>query len=163
MELEYKTTPAEYMKFNGKATWKRHLKVSLIGAAAFLAIMLVVLRDYLYFAFIIVLGVAIVYFGLIFLLLRIKIRILVRKSIKKFGIDYFNFSKKIILQDDALEIKSSIRDLRIPYCGVQIVSEDHEFISIKFKAGDMVYIPIRGILNPEITEDFLSTLKSRLI
>lgn len=163
MELEYKTTPAEYMKFNAKMTLKRHLKVSLMGAVVFLVIMLFVVRDYLYFAFLIVLGVAIAYFGLIFLLLRLKLKILVRKSIKKFGIDYFNFSKKIILQDGAVEIKSSIRDLKIPYSGIEKVIEDNEFISIKFKAGDMVYIPIRGILNPEITENFISALKLKLI
>ncbi len=165
MELKCKITSTEVTKYIRKTTTKKTLKTSLIGAALFFPVLLYILHDYPFTAnwyFIISLFViSTAYFGLLYFLLRVKQLYYIKMNIKKLGKSYFNTEKSIILDDEGLELKSAIRNTKIPYCEIQSVFESNEFITIQFKAGDRIYIPIVNIINPEVKDTFLSSLQSK--
>lgn len=164
MELRYMTTPEEYSKFIKRFNIKRFLKLSAIGAAVFLLIMLVISghKHYSPKGYAVQLGIDIIYFGIIFLALRIKNHYAIQKSIKKIGLSTFNHPKIMTLGEKGLEVKSISREIKVPYNEIQSFSNDNEFITIKFKATDMVYIPIGGIQNPENKDAFFLELSKRI-
>jgi hypothetical protein len=167
MELKCKITADEVSKYMKKSTTKKFIKISLIGTAVFFPLLLYILYDFhfieiwrLIFA---VISISILYFGLLYFLLRAKQLYHMKKNIKKLGEAYFNSEKTIILDDEGLELRSILRTTKIPYSGIQLISDTDEIITIKFKAGDLIYIPIAAIQNPDIKDSFISLIKFKTV
>jgi hypothetical protein len=86
----------------------------------------------------------------------------INKNIRKAGAAFFETDKSAELHENALELKSILREIKTPYNGIQAVTEDKDFIFIEFKFGDMVYIPIQNIYNIEDKDAFISALKEKI-
>ncbi len=164
MELRYKTTSEEYIRFVRRYRVKRILKVSAAAAAIFLAVMffLATYYHYPFKGYAIIFGIDVAYFGVLVLLLRSKDSYLVKRQIKKIGCAAFDSPKTLILGEEELELKSSVRELKVPYSGIQLPEEGKDYITIKFKAGDMIYIPVNCIQNPENSDAFFTELKQKI-
>lgn len=163
MEFTYTTTPSQYAKFIKKTTTRKHLKLSLIGAAIFSVIMIYCFHNYSPINYLIVLGISIAYFGIIFLLLRIKLSLSIKKIIKKTGKPYFDSEKTIMLNEEGIEVKSIRSDSKIPYTEIENIAEDSEFITIRFKTGNIIFIPQSGIKDMTDKSELISLIKSKII
>lgn len=164
MELKYITTPEQYKKYVKDFTRKRFIRISLLGTVVILAFSLIVAitSDSGWITYPVLFVLAIFYFALLFFTLRFRQARALKKNIQTFGEGYFDHPKTITLNNEKLEIESFNRSIAVPYRGIEKVSEDPSGISIKFKAGDMVYIPKEGILNPENTQEFIASLNSKI-
>lgn len=164
MELKYITTPEQYKKYARDLTTHKYVELSLLGTAVISALELTVVKtsDFGWIAYPVLFVLAILYFALLFFTLRSKQDKAIKKTIQTCGEGYFDHPKTITLADERLELESVNRSIAVPYRGIEKITEDPSSIFIKFKAGDLVYIPKIGILNPENTQEFIASLNARL-
>ncbi|TQI68193.1 YcxB family protein [Clostridium sp. KNHs216] len=167
MELRYSSTADDYRRFAKKKVKPRKIKVTLIITAVIFVTFLLVnilgrFPSETAGTVLLKLFLSVLYGGIFLLILNIKVSHDIKKNINKLGQPFFDSEKSITLNKDGLAIKSKIRESKIPYDAIKQFQTDTEFIVIAFKAGDMVYIPITGIKNREIIDDFVSLLKSKI-
>jgi hypothetical protein len=164
MDLIYMVTTDDYKKFVQKAAKSRIRKKSLIGTIVFWALLMVVgiWLEAPQKILVWILAVSVIYGGFLVLLLNIKLSRSIKKSIEKAGELFFNSEKFVALNDDGIEMKSNIRDTKVPYDSIKQVTEDKEFISIEFKVGDQIFIPVNQIQNIESKDEFIASLRSKI-
>jgi hypothetical protein len=164
MKLTYKSTAEDYRKYANKIIKPQNRKFSLSMCCICLGF---ILAFRLYFqlppvAYILALIFALVCFIVILRALNERSLKAINTNIRKTGAEYYESDRTIDLLEDALETKSTLRHTVTPLYGIQSVSEDEDFIVIKFKLSDQIYIPIKGIHNIEDKDVFVSELKEKI-
>nr|WP_319488581.1 YcxB family protein [uncultured Caproiciproducens sp.] len=165
MELIYTSTVEDYRRFAKKRAKPKRMKATLIFTVICFVIFLImgIMSQFPAETVVLNLFLSVLYGGILFLILNMKLSHNINKNIKKIGRSFFDSEKSIILNEDGIIIKTNIRESKMPYDAIKQLQTDTDFFVIEFKAGDMVYIPTSGIKNRNIKDDFVFLIKSKTV
>ncbi|ADU27651.1 YcxB family protein [Ethanoligenens harbinense] len=161
MELQYRLTEKDFGTCLYMLKKKTYLITTLVGGLAVLIATIFSMWSVLPETWFIAAATTVVFTVVLYFVLKWLHTLSVKHFVRKIGKASFEGLQTLSLTEEGLLDHSSLQDTKIPYTSIKSMEENNGYIVIKSSIS-LIFVPIKGIENPEDTVRFLATLKSKI-